>query len=63
MSQDREESLVCKHGKLPKHHSLSFSHHNSAASAAPVAQVFQPLFARYPLLPRCPDLWKSFILF
>ena len=56
MSQDREESLVCKHGKLPKYHSSSFSHHNSEACAAPVAQVFQPLFARYPLLPRCPDL-------
>lgn len=56
MSQDREESLVCKHGKLPKYHSSSLSHHNSEACAAPVAQVFQPLFARYPLLPRCPDL-------
>lgn len=61
MSQGTEEFLVCEHSNLPKYH--SFNHHINKASAAPVAQVFQPLFARYPLLPRCPDLWKSLILF
>lgn len=63
MSQHREESLVCELSNLPKYHSSSFNHHSNEASVAPVAQVFQPLFARYPLLPRCPDLWKSLILF